>query len=274
MNKQDVFPHMLNLFDTHCHVDFQHYDSDRDAMLQRAQDAGVKRMLIAGVDPESIQRAARLVKAHDDLYMAVGIHPNSTANWQPSADLDRLREWATGAKVVAIGEIGLDYHWDKSPKAQQHRAFKDQLALAAELALPVIIHNREADEDTLPILEEWAKTVPPSLRGRVGVWHSFSAPLAYAERALAAGFYLGFSGPVTYKNAESLRHVAGQVPLDRLLVETDAPFLTPLPHRGKRNEPAYVALVAERLAALHQVEITKLAEQTTQNALRLFNLSA
>lgn len=264
----------MNLFDTHCHLDFHKFDSDRDAMLKRAHQAGIHYMLIPGVDSESITRAIQLVKAHDHIYMAVGIHPNSTANWQSEDDIRPLRDWAKGEKVLSIGEIGLDYHWDKSPKATQWRAFEDQLALAAELELPVIIHNREASADTLPILENWAKALPASLKDRAGVLHSFSDAPEYAQRALKAGFYVGFSGPITYKNADSLRKVVSETPLDRILVETDAPFLTPHPHRGERNEPAYVALVAERIAALHRMDTVAFAEHSTQNAFRLFNLFA
>jgi TatD DNase family protein len=175
-------------------------------------------------------------------------------------------------QIVAIGEIGLDYHWDKSPKEQQFGAFEKQLELAARLELPVVIHNREASEDVITILEHWVGDLPASLQERPGVLHSFSAPAEVAERALAAGFYLGFTGPITYKNADSLRHIAARVPLNRLLVETDGPFLTPVPHRGKRNEPAYIPFMVERLASLQQVSVEQMAAATTENAVRLFKL--
>lgn len=262
---------MINLIDTHCHIDFQAYDADREAMLHRAQQAGVGRIIIPGVDFESIQRARRLVRDHANLYMAVGVHPNSTAEWTGHA-LQNLREWAGEPQVVAIGEIGLDYHWDRSPKAIQQQAFEDQLTLAAELELPVIIHNREASADVLPILEDWVKTLPASLKDRPGVMHSFSAPREYAERTIQIGFYLGFTGPVTYKNADDLRKIAAIVPDDRILIETDGPFLTPHPHRGQRNEPAYIALVAERLAALRGMSNEDFTALSTRNAERLFNL--
>jgi TatD DNase family protein len=261
----------MNLFDTHCHIDFGKYDSDRAAMLDRARAAGVNRMLIPAVDGESMERARLLAQAHQDVYMAVGVHPNSAADWSRD-EIQKLRALADDSKVVAVGEIGLDYYWDKTPKDVQRRAFEDQLALAMELDLPVIIHNRDASEDVLPILESWVKTLPDSLRNRPGVLHSFSAPDEYAERALNAGFYLGFTGPITYKNADSLRHIAAQVPLDKILIETDAPFLTPHPHRGERNEPAYVALVADRLAALRNMDTEAFAEQTTRNGQTLFGV--
>lgn len=261
------------LFDTHCHIDFNSFDSDRKAMLERARKAGVKHFLIPGVDSESIQRAYQLAKKEKDVVIAAGIHPNSTANWN-AYTLQNVRNWAKDYKAVAIGEIGLDYHWDKSPKATQRKAFEDQLALASELQLPVIIHNREASADTLPILEDWAKTAPAALKGRLGVLHSFSDAPEYANRAIAAGFYLGFTGPLTYKNADTLRKVAGSIPEDRLLIETDSPFLTPLPHRGDRNEPAYVKLVAERLATLRGKTLEQIAAITTANGLHLFGIKA
>jgi TatD DNase family protein len=186
--------------------------------------------------------------------------------------LDDLEALARADKIVAIGEIGLDYYRDYSPKARQIEAFEAQLALAARLGLPVIIHNREAHEDVIAILEGWVNTLPPGLRERPGVLHSFSAPPAVAERALNAGFYLGFTGPITFKNADDLRRIAARVPLDRLLVETDGPYLTPTPHRGKRNEPAYIPLIVERLASLHILPVEQMAQATTANAERLFQI--
>ena len=167
----------------------------------------------------------------------------------------------------------MDYHWDKSPKDVQAQAFRAQLDLAAALELPVIIHNREASEDVMPILEDWARTLPEALKARPGVLHSFSAPQETAERALAIGFYLGFTGPITFKNADNLRRVAAQVPLDRILVETDGPFLTPAPHRGERNEPAYIPHIVERLAGLHNLSVDEMGTRTTENAQRLFQIS-
>jgi TatD DNase family protein len=186
--------------------------------------------------------------------------------------LDAVKSLTGHDKVVAIGEIGLDYYWDKSPKAVQHHALKEQLALAARLELPVIIHNREASDDVMDILADWVATLPDSLKTRPGVLHSFSAPLAIAERAIELGFYIGFTGPITFKKADDLRSVAARMPLDKILVETDGPFLTPHPYRGKRNQPAYVKYVAQRIAALHQLPDAELFAQTTANAERLFNL--
>ncbi len=264
---------MPELIDTHCHLNFGDYDADRDALLQRAADAGVRRIIIPAVDLESLRASIPIAERYTGITLAVGVHPNSTAQFS-TKDLTALRELAAHPKVVAIGEIGLDYYWDKSPKTTQQAAFESQLALASELALPVIIHNREASADLLPILQRWAADLPETLKDRPGVLHSFSAPPDMAARALAAGFYLGFTGPITFKKADDLRRIAAEVPLDRILVETDGPFLTPHPYRGKRNEPSYIPYIVERLAALHQVSIEAMGQQTTQNAEQLFRLPA
>lgn len=258
--------------DTHCHLNFDSFDANRDEIIQKAMDAGVTRIIIPAVDLETSQQALDLSSAHDNIFAAVGVHPNSTADFDTST-LDAVRQLAHENAVVAIGEIGLDYYWDKSPKASQKTAFEAQLNLAKELELPVIIHNREAHDDVITILEQWAKDLPPSLKDKAGVLHSFSAPQEIAERALAIGFYLGFTGPITFKNADDLRRTARTIPLDKVLVETDAPFLTPHPHRGKRpNKPEYIPFIADRLAGLHNISIEEIAQRTTQNACRLFNL--
>ncbi|RMG89130.1 MAG: TatD family deoxyribonuclease [Chloroflexi bacterium] len=254
------------LVDTHCHLDFERFDTDREAVLSRAREAGVTRIVVPAIDLENCETVLRLAEQYEMVFAAVGVHPNSAAGWQDGW-VERLRGLAQHEKVVAIGEIGLDYYWDRTPPAVQHRAFAAQLELAAELGLPVIVHNRDASEDVLRLL------AASSLAGRAeaGVLHSFSAGWETAVSALSLGFYLGFTGPVTFKKADELRRIAARVPADRLLVETDAPFLAPHPHRGQRNEPAYVALVAERLAITRGVETAELARQTTQNAFRLFS---
>lgn len=241
-------------------------------MLARAQSAGVSRIIIPATDAATAHEALALAGMHPGaIFAAVGLHPNSTADFS-RAVLEPLHELALSAHCVAIGEIGLDYHWDRSPKADQWAALEAQLELAAALNLPVILHNRESSADLISIIERWAAGLNGPLAQRPGVLHSFSAPGEFAERALAAGFMLGFTGPVTYRNADALRAVAAAVPLDRLLIETDSPFLSPLPHRGQRNEPAYVRLVAERLAALRDLPLEALAEATRVNAERLFAL--
>jgi TatD DNase family protein len=261
----------VKLIDTHCHINFDSYDADRDVVIAHAGDVGVTRIINPAVDLETSHAALQMAAQYSGVFAAVGIHPNSSADFA-SSGIEILRQLAAEPKVVAIGEIGLDYHWDESPKEKQFEAFEAQLALAAALELPVIIHNREASDDVIVILERWAASLPESLRERPGVLHSFSAPKAIAERALNIGFYLGFTGPITYKNADDLRRIAASVPLERMVVETDGPFLTPTPHRGKRNEPAYIPLIIERLATLRQISVEAMAEATTANAERLFKL--
>lgn len=254
------------IIDTHCHLDFNRFDDDRDEVLARARQAGVQKIVVPAIDRQNCPEVVRLADQEDGVYAAVGIHPNSTEGWT-RAWLGPLRDLARHPKVVAIGEIGLDYYWKRVPHETQHIAFAEQLELAAELDLPVIIHNRNSSDDVIRILRE------SSVAGRdnPGVLHSFSGDWQTAVSALDMGFYLGFTGPVTFKKAEALRQLVAKVPLDRLLVETDAPFLTPHPYRGKRNEPAYTAYVVERIAALHAVETAVLAAQTTANAERLFS---
>jgi TatD DNase family protein len=230
-------------------------------------------VIIPAIDVATSSETIALT-VHDGVFASVGIHPTSTADFTP-AMIDELRALAVSSpRVVAIGEIGLDYYWDRSPRDQQQRAFEAQLRLAAELHLPVIIHNRDAHSDIIAILEAYSATLNPADRLRIGVMHSFSAPLDIAQRALKAGFHLGFTGPLTFKNADDLRAIAAQVSLDRLLVETDGPFLTPAPHRGQRNEPAYIPFINERLAALHQITPEAMAQHTTSNAERLFGLES
>lgn len=263
----------IELIDTHCHLNFHKYNDDRDAVIHRAKEAGVNRVIIPAIDLESCQEAIDLSDQYDGIYTAVGIHPNSTTDFDETM-LKAVREWSSHEKVVSIGEIGLDYHWDKSPKDVQRKAFEQQLDLASELELPVIIHNREASNDVLDVLESWATTLPASLKDRPGVLHSFSAPLEIADRALAIGFYLGFTGPITFKKADDLRDIAAIVPLNRILIETDGPFLTPHPYRGKRNEPAYVQYMAETLSELHHITFEEMAKHTTSNAEILFNIQS
>ena len=260
----------MPLIDTHCHLDFNAYDGLRDEIVAEAAASGVTRIINPGTDLDRSRAAIALAETYPGVYAAVGVHPNSTADFS-AAHLVTLRDLAAHPKVVAIGEIGLDYYWDDSPKDVQWGAFEAQLDLAAALELPVIIHNRDASDDVLAVLSAWTATLPAALRDRPGVLHSFSAPLVVAERGLALGFCLGFTGPITFKNADELRHIAARVPADRLLVETDGPFLTPHPYRGRRpNRPAYVRFIAERLAALHALPFDEFAARTTANAGRLF----
>jgi TatD DNase family protein len=262
----------MTLIDTHCHLDFDAFDGLRDETVRAAADVGVTRILNPGVSLDRSRAAIALADAYPGVYAAVGIHPNSTVGFTEST-LAEIRALAAHPKVIAIGEIGLDYHWDDSPKATQWAAFEAQLALAADLALPVIVHNRDAGDDVLGILSAFTPALPDSLKDRPGVLHSFSAPGEIADRGLALGFFLGFTGPVTFKKADDLRRIAARVPDDRILVETDAPFLTPHPHRGQwPNQPAYVRFVAERIAALKTMPDDAFAALTTANAEWLFAL--
>jgi TatD DNase family protein len=256
------------LVDTHCHLNFDTFVEDQDDVIARAAAAGIGGIIVPATDLENCPEVIALAERYEMVYAAVGVHPNSSAGWQESW-LDQLRQLARHEKVVAIGEIGLDYYWDKSPHDVQQRALAGQLALAAELNLPVILHNRESDADLLRLLRE----SPLYGRDKPGVLHSFSSDWPVAQAALEMGYYLGFTGPVTYKSADGLRAIAARVPLERLLVETDAPFLAPQKYRGKRNEPAYVALIAERIAALHNIALEAVAQQTTSNARSLFQIN-
>jgi TatD DNase family protein len=254
------------LIDTHCHLDFERFNADRDLVVQHAADAGVTRIVVPAIDLQNGRTVLQLADQYPGVYAAIGVHPNSTAGWQDNW-LGVLRDWAQHHKVVAIGEIGLDYYWDDAPQDVQHRALALQLELAAELRLPVIIHNRESSADLLRLLG----ASPLAGQENAGVLHSFSADWETAVAALDMGFYLGFTGPITYKKANDLRQIAAKAPLSRILVETDAPFLTPHPYRGKRNQPAYVSYVAEKLAEVRGLETAEIAQHTTQNALRLFS---
>jgi TatD DNase family protein len=223
-----------------------------------------------GTDLSTSQQAVDLAKEYDCIYAAVGTHPHDAKNLS-GATLAELRELARDPKVVAVGEIGLDFYRNLSPHDAQRRAFQAQLAWAAKLGKPVVIHDRDAHDEIMEILSGWAAGMDStSLVGRLGVLHTFSGDLAMAQEAMELGFFISISGPVTYKKAEQLSAVVQSLPLDRLLIETDCPFLTPHPYRGKRNEPAYVRLVAEQIAVLKGVSFEAVAEATTVNAKRLF----
>ncbi len=260
---------LVTLIDTHCHLDAHAFAGDLDVVIARADAAGVTRVIVPALDLDSAETILSLAEEYEGLYAAVGVHPNSAAGWRDEWIHD-LSALAAHPQVVAIGEIGLDYYWDKTPPATQHHAFARQLELAADLGLPVIVHNRDASADVLRLLA----ASPLAGQGRPGVLHSFSADWTTAEKALDMGFYLGFTGPLTYKKADQLRAIAARAPLDRILIETDSPYLSPEPHRGQRNEPAHVHLVAERLADLRGLPLTELAQATTANAERLFGLDS
>lgn len=260
---------MLELTDTHCHVNLPEFDADRALVLERAKQAGVTRLLIPGVDLATSAQAVYLAEANPGIYAAVGIHPHYAQTWDEQAAAT-LRSLAESHKVVAIGEIGLDYYRDFCPVPVQRAVFRAQLELAVELGLPVVVHQRESIDDILDTLELHRQQLPANLAQRPGVLHAFSADAHAASSALAQGFYLGVAGPVTFRNAEALRSVLAEAAPDRLLIETDAPYMTPVPHRGKRNEPMYVRHVADRLALLFGLDTTRMAQVTSGNADRLF----
>jgi TatD DNase family protein len=255
------------LVDTHCHLNLAAFDADREAAIGRARQAGVEAILVPGIDLESSRAAVALAEGHPEVYAAVGVHPHeaSTLNASTLAELQAL---AASPRVVAIGEIGLDFYRDRSPRAAQTSALEAQLDLAARLGLPVSVHCREAMAELLPRLQAWAAQVPAGLAGRVGVLHAYSADRESAIAAIEAGFYIGAAGPLTFPSAADRRAVIGSLPAERLLVETDAPYLAPQAHRGQRNEPAYVTFVADCLSALLAADPASLAAITTDNARR------
>lgn len=257
------------LIDTHTHLDDKRYDGDREATIERAREAGVDTFITIGCDLATSRAAVELAERYPFVYASVGVHPHEVRHigddWY-----DELRRLAQHPKVVAYGEIGLDYHYNYSPPKLQRERFREQVLLARELKLPVVIHTREAQEDTMAILKEerageWG-----------GVFHCFTGDAWLAKDGLDLGFHLSFSGVVTFQNAAMLRDIVRTVPLDRILIETDCPYLAPAPHRGKRNEPAYVRLVAETVAnvksTVSPVSGDEVGRVTSANARRLFKL--
>ncbi|MDE3119389.1 MAG: TatD family hydrolase [Nitrospirota bacterium] len=257
------------LIDTHAHLDDARYDADREAVIARAREAGVDTFVSIGCDLATSKSAVDLAGRYPFVYAAVGVHPHEVKHIEDGW-YDEFRRLAAHKKVVAYGEIGLDYHYNHSPPKLQRERFREQVGLAKELRLPLVIHTREAQEDTIAILKE-------EHAGQVGgVFHCFSGDAWLAKDALDLGFYLSFSGVITFPSATMLRDIVKTVPLDRILVETDCPYLTPVPHRGKRNEPAFVKLVAEKIAevkgATEVAGVEELGRITSGNARRLFKI--
>jgi len=251
------------MIDTHCHLEMKPYDPDREDVLRRAKEAGVEAIITIGSDFEGCKGAVAFAKKYDFVYAAVGIHPHDAKDFNDNA-FDQIKTWSKNKKIVAIGEIGLDYHYHHSPRGVQKEVFIKQLYYAKQVNLPVVIHSREAKKDTLKILEESGVTK--------GVMHCFSGDMDTAERAMSMGFYISIAGPVTFKNAHNLREIAKAIPDDYLLIETDAPYLTPEPLRGKRNEPAFIIHTAKTIAGLRGVSLEDIDRITTLNAKRLFGI--
>ncbi|MDH5164210.1 TatD family hydrolase [Heyndrickxia sp. FSL K6-6286] len=253
------------LFDTHVHLNDSQYDLDLKEVIQNAQNAGVKKMVVVGFDRPTINRAMELIETYDFLYASIGWHPVDAID-MTDEDLIWIEELTKHPKVVALGEMGLDYHWDKSPKEIQKEVFRKQIRLAKKVKLPIVIHNREATQDIVDILkEEDAQEVG-------GIMHCFSGSPEIARECINMNFYISLGGPVTFKNAKKPKEVALEIPLDRLLIETDCPYLAPHPYRGKRNEPAYVKLVAEQIAEIKGISFEEVAKQTSLNANKLFGI--
>lgn len=251
--------------DTHAHLFYPNYQDDLESVLQNAKENKIDYILIPATDLPTSAKVIELIDKYDMLYGAIGIHPHDTKDWNDDRLL-QLKELASHKKVVAIGEIGLDYFYDFSPKEKQIEAFRKQLELAITLDLPAIIHNREADEDVLSIVSEFSK------QGLRGQFHCFSGSLKDALKIIELNFYLSFTGNITFKKTDDLRAIASQIQLHHLLLETDSPFMTPVPHRGKRNEPAHIPLMAQKLAELHNVSVEDVGRITSFNTFKLFGI--
>ncbi len=253
------------LIETHAHLDSHKFKRDLDQVLQRAKEAGIEYIFNIGAGERSSQESAALAKQYSQIYATIGVHPHD-ANEVTGDTLRLFRELAKEEKVRAIGEIGLDYHYDFSPRDVQQRVFRAQLRLAHELKMPVVIHSREADKDTMEILRQ------EEVDKLGGIMHCFAGDVKMAEECLRLNLKLAFGGVITFDNARSTREVIKAIPLEHLLLETDCPYLTPVPHRGKRNEPAYLRLVAEKMAEIKGVELAEVARVTTKNAKAVYGI--
>jgi len=250
-----------SIIDTHCHLDMKEFDLDRKEVIERARVSGIEAMITVGSDLEGTVSAMKLAGEYDFIYASIGIHPHDAKDFSDEIYI-KLREWSESSRVVAIGETGLDYHYDHSPREVQRAVFEKHLRLAGETGLPVIIHSREAQKDTLDILQ--ASGI------NRGVLHCFSGDMEMAEQVMSMGFYISIAGPVTFRKAKALKEIAAAIPDDYLLVETDAPYLSPEPFRGKRNEPVYIIETLKQIAELRGVNFEDMARVTTLNAKRLF----
>jgi TatD DNase family protein len=251
----------LSFIDTHCHIEMKEFDHDRDGVIRRAREAGMEALITIGSDLEGALRGAEIAEKHDFIYSAAGIHPHDAKDFTAQT-FSTLRELTKRKKVVAIGETGLDYHYDYSPRDVQRKVFEQHLTLAKETGLPVVVHSREAHDDTLKIVMDSGVTN--------GLFHCFSGDMELAEQVMAMGWYISIAGPVTFKKSLVLQEVAGKVPDDYLIIETDSPYLAPEPFRGKRNEPAYLLNTAKKIADLRGISLQDLSRITTLNAKRLF----
>ena len=256
----------MNLFDSHCHLENGRFEEDLPQVMARMEEAGVRRCILAGSDMETSEQIVALTKEHAHVYGVVGIHPHDAKTWTDGCT-DRIAQWVKEERIVGVGEIGLDYYYDHSPRDVQQEVFVKQLLLARELDMPAVFHVRDAHGDMLSILREHRNELPD------GVVHCYSGSVESAREYLDMGFYISFAGPITFKNANKLLEVAAYVPQDRILVETDSPYLAPVPMRGRRNEPTFVQYVAEKVAELRGITAEELAEMATRNTCRLFRIA-
>lgn len=256
---------MVNfLIDTHSHIDMPDFESDLDSIINNAINADVKKIVIPSVDVNSFEKVINLSNKYDEIYCALGIHP-SEAQKAKDEDFEKIMELSEYKKVVAIGECGLDYYWDKTFIEEQKKVFLKQIEIANSLKKALIVHDREAHKDCFDILNQNVKDIPV-------VMHCFSGSLEFANECIKKGFYIALGGVVTFKNAKKAHEIAKNIPLEYLLLETDAPYLTPEPYRGKRNEPAYIKLIATRIAELRGCSLEDIAQATTQNARKVFGV--
>lgn len=253
--------------DTHAHLFFPNFENDVDEVIIRAHDKGIDYIIVPATDLKTSHQVLDLCDKYDFIYGAVGIHPHDTKDWNTSW-LNDIKELTRHKKIVAIGEIGLDYHYDFSPKETQIKAFKLQIELAIELKLPIVVHNRESDDDMLKIIREYCGS------GLKAQFHCFSSPLEYANEYIRMGHFISFTGNITFKKADELRDTLSKISLEHVMIETDSPFMTPVPHRGKRNEPSYVKLIAEKIAEIHNLSLEDISRFTSYNVFRMFGVGS
>ncbi len=255
------------LIDTHAHLFYPNFENDIDEVIKRARNDGIDYIIVPATDIKTAQQTIELCDKYDFIYGAAGVHPHDTKEWNSSL-LNEIKELAKHKKIVAIGEIGLDYYYDFSPKEKQIEAFKSQIELAIELNLPVIVHSRESDEDMLKIIQEYCGS------GLKAQFHCYSSPFKYAGEYIRMGHFISFTGNITFKKADELRDTLSKVSPEHIMLETDSPFMTPVPHRGKRNEPAYVKLIAEKIAEVHHLSIEDISRYTSYNVFRMFGIGS
>lgn len=256
----------MNLFDSHCHLENGRFEADLAEVMARMEDAGVRRCILAGSDMETSEQIVKLAQTYPNVYGVVGIHPHDAKTWTDDC-AGRIADWVKEEHIVGVGEIGLDYYYDHSPRDVQQEVFVKQLLLARALGMPAVFHVRDAHGDVLSLLRAHRNELP------AGVVHCYSGSVESAREYLDMGFYISFAGPITFKNANKLLDAAQYVPSDRILVETDSPYLAPVPMRGRRNEPAFVAYVAQKVAELRGITTEELAEIATRNTCRLFGIA-